>query len=636
MSHPTFSQPQARSRQLARFSFVPTLGFLFLLAWLVLRQPAAASPAAQTPVTPPSPLNGQTLFQDHCADCHGVTGLGDGTMIDKLPNGATALADPAVARAASPAGWFQVVKEGRLDLFMPPWKDKLTDAEIWDVVTYALTLHVTPQDAAIGAQLWGEQCADCHGQTGAGDGPQAIEDGLKMPALNDPAATADRTLEDWFTLISEGKDDMPAFGDVLTDDEIWAAATQARTWAYPAVTLPTVPAGTGVLSGQVVNGTTGQPYSTTVTLNTFENFNAMQASTVATDASGVYTFTQLPTGAEYVYIVTTSYGDKSFGTNTLTFPDGASTLDAPLQVFDASATPGTIRVALAQWFIDQHQGALLVGELYRITHDSTTVYTGSEEVAPGKNAVLRLNLPAGATSVVLDGGDIGDRFFLTADGVVDTQPLLPGGTQILLRYLLPYDGTTFDFAHTIPYATDRLAALVIDGPTVQTSMADLGPTTVSEQTWHSYEQTNIPADQPINLKLSGLDDAATAAAAAAEAVPGAPALSTAVLAYNRVLLYGIGALAFAAMLGLFAAYMLRRPSAAEEHTALALTPPAADADLPTQRRSLLAFIAQLDDLYASGQLDPDSYERVRAAQKRSLLLVEQQLATQARGEQTLP
>jgi hypothetical protein len=89
------------------------------------------------------------------------------------------------------------------------------------------------------------------------------------------------------------------------------------------------------------------------------------------------------------------------------------------------------------------------------------------------------------------------------------------------------------------------------------------------------------------------------------------------------LLFGIGVAALVVVLGVFGAYLLLRPKApAAAEAALPVAPaPAADTDPAAERQRLLASIAQLDDLYASGGLDEESYQRARAAQKRSLLLV---------------
>jgi hypothetical protein len=46
-------------------------------------------------------------------------------------------------------------------------------------------------------------------------------------------------------------------------------------------------------------------------------------------------------------------------------------------------------------------------------------------------------------------------------------------------------------------------------------------------------------------------------------------------------------------------------------------------DPATEKQRLLASIAQLDDLHASGGLEEEIYQRARTAQKRSLVLVAQ-------------
>ncbi|MER2599144.1 MAG: c-type cytochrome [Caldilineales bacterium] len=607
---------RSRLRRCFLFLLIGTAGFLLVVQHAT---PTAANRLQQGPDTPPDSRNGMMLFQQNCAPCHGALGLGDGDASNGLPenvNGAV-LADPALVSAATPAGWFEVVKEGRMDRFMPPWKNQMTDQQIWDTVSFALSLHVLPEQLAEGQTIWGEQCAACHGDTGQGDGPQALKDSLVMPDLSDPVATAARSLADWQTIIAEGKDTMPAFADELSPAQITAAAEQARTFAFPPVMLEPVPEGSGVISGQVLNATSKQPVSATVTLNAFDNFNALQSKTISTAADGSFRFEKIATGTQYAYIVTTVYNDFSFGSQPVTFAEGSSSAEALINVYETSAVAGDIRISTAQWFIDQHQGALLVGELYRITYTSDTVYTGSEEVAPGSNIVLRFPLPAEAASLVLDGGELGQRFVRTADGVVDTQPLMPGTSQILMRYLMPYSGEKITFAHAVAYPTDNLSVLVVDGPAVDTELTNQGPTTVAEQQWTNFVGLNLPANQTIRLALSDLDQAQPAATTA-----GAARASEAVIAYNPGLLYGIVAVAALALLALFVALALRRPVAVADKPAPSALAAGAVAGPAARRAELLASLAHLDDLHAAGELDEAAYQRARIAQKRALLVQE--------------
>jgi mono/diheme cytochrome c family protein len=506
-------------------------------------------------------------------------------------------------------------------LMMPPWKNQLTDEQIWDVTAYALYLHTSDAQLAQGEAVWGEQCAACHGLSGAGDGAQAIADGLVMPNLADPAFTAGRSLEDWYTVTSAGQGAMPGFAGALSEEDIRAAAAYARSFTFEPNRAAPAPEGEGQLSGQVINATTGQPVQAVVTLNIFEDFTALQPKEAETGPDGAFSFTGVPTGAQYAYLLSTTYGDNSFGSDIVRFAEGETSLDAPLQVYDASDAPGEITVSLAQWFVDTHEGALLVGELYRINHDSNSVYTGSEEVAPGKKAVLRFNLPDGVMSVAVDGGEIGERFIRTADGVVDTQPLSPGGTQILLRYLLPFSGAEAELAQSIAYPVERLNVLVVDGPEVTTDLQNVGVQTAAEQQWNSFEGANLPAGQEISLRLAGLDEAQ-----GVEVVSTANA--SAVVAQTPGLLIGIGVAALAAVLLVFGGYLLLKPKDAAEPEAAPAATPAAALDPATERQRLTASIAQLDDLYAAGEIEQERYLSARAGLKRSLVA----MAVGARSE----
>lgn len=596
-----------------------------------LWQPAAAAPALQEPVTPPSALAGQPLFAENCAPCHGDTGLGDGPSAAGLPNGVSALADPALARASSMQQWFEITKEGRMDRMMPPWKNRLSDSQIWDAVAYAYSLHVSEDSLDRGEAVWGEQCSQCHGALGAGDGPGAAAGGWQMPDLADPSFAASRSDDQWFQAVSNGAENMPPFAETLPEEDRWAAVQFARTFSYTPARTPELAAGDGRLAGQVVNRTAGggAPAGALVTLFPFANFQEQRTLETTAGPDGAFSFEGLPTGAQFAYIVTADYGGQPFGSDVITFPTDTLQVDLTVPVWESSSTPGDIRVELAQLFVEPHQGNLLVGELYRVAHQGDRVYTGSEPVAPGRNAVLRFNLPAEASALVLDGGEIGQRFIRTNDGVIDTQPLYPGSKQILMRYLLPYSGATAELERPMPYPVDNLSVLVVDGPTVDTDLQAAEQQTIQDQLWNNFVAADLAAGQQISLRLRGLEKA-SAAASAADAAPAGSGLSTAVVAYHPPLVAAVALLAGLLALGVFVAYAVaRRPQPA---ASLASAQPlqAATAD----RQELLRSIARLDDRYTAGELDEASYHTLRAAEKRRLVqLSESPLAASASASQ---
>ncbi len=569
---------------------------------------AQDAPALPIPLQPPSATNGQSIYQENCAACHGARGGGDGPTAAELPNPATPFADPEVGRQAVPGEWFQVTKEGRMSLFMPPWKNRLTDEQIWDVVAYALTLHTSQAELARGQAVWTEQCAACHGNLGAGDGPQALAEGWQLVNLADLAYSSQQSLDDWFQVASQGRGAMPALGGQLSAADLWAAVTYARTFSFqPPAALTTVK-GEGRIAGVVTNGTPGGDSVTglTVALHPFRDGEALAVQETTVGADGTFAFSDLPTDEAFSYLLFTTYKGVRFNTQLINFADGRE-LPATLVVYESSSTPGDIRFELAQWFIDQQQGALLVGELYRVTHDSDHVYAGGEEVAPGKRAVLQFDLPAGYTNLAADGGAIGDRFIRTAQGVVDTQPLPPGQSQVLLRYFLPYAGTRAELSHAVRYPVGRFSVLANQalGAKVE-GLNAVGTQTVGGQVFDSYEAQNVAANQTVSIQFRGLPRASA----------GASGQSPTVWASSPALLFGLTGVVLLAVAALLL-LALARPKASAAGAARAQS--GSKADRSAKRQRLLQAIADLDDRYAAGEIAEASYLAQRTALKESLL-----------------
>ena len=95
----------------------------------------AALAMAQVPPTPASVAAGQQLYLKNCASCHGRTGDG-GPGNDLIP-AAPSLIDDQWDHGASDKDVFDSIKNGVApDFNMVPFKDKLKDDEIWNVVSY--------------------------------------------------------------------------------------------------------------------------------------------------------------------------------------------------------------------------------------------------------------------------------------------------------------------------------------------------------------------------------------------------------------------------------------------------------------------------------------------------------------------
>jgi cytochrome c oxidase cbb3-type subunit 3 len=86
-----------------------------------------------------SPKNGENIFQQHCAGCHGTTGDGLGPEIKEL------IVPPANFRAPksrtkTDMELYLAVKQGVLFSPMHSWADRLSNQDVWDVLSYIRTL----------------------------------------------------------------------------------------------------------------------------------------------------------------------------------------------------------------------------------------------------------------------------------------------------------------------------------------------------------------------------------------------------------------------------------------------------------------------------------------------------------------
>jgi mono/diheme cytochrome c family protein len=101
--------------------------------------------------------------------------------------------------------------------------------------TPAPTLALYPADAPsveIGAAIYVEKCAPCHGETGMGDGPQGIQlQGVTVPAFGLPEVARPASLAQWYTVVTRGNIErfMPPFAS-LSDQERWDVVAYAMTF----------------------------------------------------------------------------------------------------------------------------------------------------------------------------------------------------------------------------------------------------------------------------------------------------------------------------------------------------------------------------------------------------------------------
>lgn len=136
--------------------------------------PGKTQPRGSAPALPgaDAEINGQALWLYNCSGCHGVNGDGTGpasAWLQPPPSNLT-------ARTFSAARLADTLWNGVHGTAMPGWRDQTPEslAALVEVVRGfgpdSDAVQASPDELAQGAQVYARHCAECHGDTGTGDG----------------------------------------------------------------------------------------------------------------------------------------------------------------------------------------------------------------------------------------------------------------------------------------------------------------------------------------------------------------------------------------------------------------------------------------------------------------------------------
>ena len=113
--------------------------------------------------------------------------------------------------------------------------------------TYAIKISQVPMKPVSlqnGKTIFDNKCSVCHGMTGQGDGPKAMELDPQPAVLADPKLTGDdhTVAYDNFQVINVGiaNTGMKGWADKLSDSEIWDVTYYIRTFSNENVKLPAI------------------------------------------------------------------------------------------------------------------------------------------------------------------------------------------------------------------------------------------------------------------------------------------------------------------------------------------------------------------------------------------------------------
>jgi mono/diheme cytochrome c family protein len=577
---------------------------LALIAALSWTGTTAAQEGDGGPTVPPSPQVAAPLFETRCANCHGPTGQGDGPQALQAGIEIPDLTDPQLVRETTPVRWFDIISNGVSDKAMPPFgaasSNPIREIDRWNLVFYLYTLGTPSTQIAMGEALYDMNCNTCHGTDGSGSDD--------VPGFTDLDRMAARSQADLFAVIADTSLKGHDLG--LGEVEIWALADYVRTFSYnyaaPAEVETTSVAspfsgGEGVVSGQIVNGTSGAtpPAGLVVSLRAFDmNAEFVDSITTTVAADGTFRFEGIDATAAVQLEPLTVYKNIPYIGDlgaAITLSPEQPEANINLFVYETTEDSSGIRIERLHLVFDPAPGQLQVAELYILSNDSDRTFVGTLE-----EGTLRLTVPANALSFQ-PGGDP-NRYLTLADGIADTAPIPPGQStaESVLVYDLAYDGE-LELVRPLPYNTSSVnifvpadAGIEVSGERIQAGAPFQAQSTVLQ----TYVAEDLSAGDSLTLRLSGeiqMSGATTSSSPHRSSGPN----ETQSIAIGVIAIIGAAVLSYLYWQG---------------HLSLKASPAFQD-----RQANLLQAIADLDDDFETGQVKKTSYQARRAELKEELL-----------------
>ena len=355
----------------------------------------------------------------------------------------------------------------------------------------------------------------------------------------------------------------------------------------------------GSFSGKVVDGTSGAslPGGLVARLTgVTASGTAVAEPTATVGVDGRFAFENIAIDPTVSYAVLVDYGGATYSSPIAAGTDGSSPIK--VTIYEPTTSDATLQIDAATWVIeslDPTNQQVTVLETLALNNASDRTFVGDHHGDPGSDApgvlprTLRIVLPSGASGFIAQLGVDQATTLPVANGVVDTQPILPGQHQIGYTYHIAYSEGGAEIRKALPYPTKHLRFLGPDAGLDLRSdrLAMAGTMQIQNRPYVILSGDDIPANTVVTVDIFGL-----------------PSSPVGRLDPGTIQTVGLVAIGLAIV---FALYLAWRPAS---------SPAVAE----TERQSLIISIARLDDDYAASKTTPDeTYRAQRDRLKRQLV-----------------
>lgn len=347
--------------------------------------------------------------------------------------------------------------------------------------------------------------------------------------------------------------------------------------------LPAAAQEEGVISGRVTNQSTSSPAAgAAITLSgADEDGSGRIRRRTTTDEDGRYRFEDLPSDADWLYVLDARFDGGLFPGRPFSFPRGEEpSLQTTVKVWDTTSDPNSVLITRDAMFVLPGDDGVGIIESVTVLNQTHLAYVGR-----GEKSTFGFGLPTGATDVGIQDASFDVPQLVETDfGFGITVALPPGESTFTYSYRVPEEGSTHVLSKTALYPTADLLVFVRSPLELDSDrLRESGTVTVEGQRYRRWVAPGfVDAGDTVLIQ-----------AVAQATMPWIPFVA--------------GTSALVALIG--AAYLFTRRRTFSS-------------DISEDRNDLIASIASLDLEYESGSVDKDEWEAERARLKARLMELE--------------
>jgi mono/diheme cytochrome c family protein len=504
---------------------------------------------------------GEALYQQNCASCHGNTGKGNGPKTAGLSSTPSDFTSQAFMAQTSSAKLYEAVTTGIIP-DMPGYTNTLSDNERLAVVAYlrSLTFASAP------------------------------------PTANTyPAPTSNLT-----AIASTG----PYPASQTYPNPVVTQTPQLTATVEISPSAPFI----GSVSVQLTNGSGGDvPSDAPVTLYGFDNMQNTYSDTLTSGINGVYTFPDVLMPKGRAFLAGVDYASATYGSDIAVVDPAKPDLSLQITIYEPSTDVSVLTTDRVHLLFDFSTPKVVsIVEVFIISNPSQQAVVASTN----GGTVVTFPLPQGYTNLQFQDGALGTRYLEVPQGFADTTTVSPGSGQyqVIFAFQMPYDHK-LDFAQPLFLPTSAVVVMVPDnGVKVDsTLLQDGGTRDYQNTTYRMYNGSSLLAGSSLEFTLTGN--------------PKQPAKSLFSSLNMQYLAIGLGAFGFALVLGGLWLFNNNRrkvallAAASGSDVSSSLTGQNAS---PEDEDTLIDAIIALDDQYHAGNLPKEAYLERRAILKDKL------------------